>query len=95
MGIVYVLCRHPEETLCILWLGSSVGNLEPKETLQFFKDMLEVGGPKTEVCSTPLQAVGIGRRSDMSLKRVPPLLGYDSLTNPSGRRRLRMSLGTF
>ena len=46
-----ILCRHPEETLCILWLGSSVGNLDPTETLQFFKDLLKIGGPKTEVSS--------------------------------------------
>jgi len=30
-----------------------VGNLEPEETLQFFKDMLAVGGPKTEVGNEP------------------------------------------
>ena len=28
-----------------------MGNLDPNETLQFFKDLLKIGGPKTEVMS--------------------------------------------
>ena len=35
--------------LCILWLGSSIGNLEPEEALQFFRDMLRIGGKQTQV----------------------------------------------
>ena len=41
--------RHPDEVLCVLWLGSSVGNLTPADTLAFFQDMLRIGGPLTEV----------------------------------------------
>ena len=53
-SILWLVDRHPEETLCILWLGSSVGNLDPTETLQFFKDLLRIGGPKTQVDSCDL-----------------------------------------
>ena len=42
-------CRYPEAHLCILWLGSSVGNLSPDETLGFFKQVLEICGPKSQV----------------------------------------------
>ena len=46
---VCVTDRHPDKVLCVLWLGSSVGNLTPADTLAFFQDMLRIGGPLTEV----------------------------------------------
>jgi dimethylhistidine N-methyltransferase len=48
-GLREVRRMHPDAVLCILWLGSSAGNLDPSETVAFFQDMLAVGGPKTEV----------------------------------------------
>ena len=44
-----VPCRHPDQVLCVLWLGSSIGNLEPDEALQFFRDILRIGGSQTQV----------------------------------------------
>lgn len=41
--------RHPGKVLCVLWLGSSVGNLDPQEAGAFFKDVLRIGGPSTQV----------------------------------------------
>lgn len=35
--------------LCVLWLGSSVGNLKPHEAVGFFKSVLQSAGPKTQV----------------------------------------------
>ena len=46
---MWMRCRHPDKVLCILWLGSSIGNLEPAEALQFFRDMLRIGGKQTQV----------------------------------------------
>ena len=46
---LWVRRRHPDKVLCILWLGSSIGNLEPTEALQFFRDMLRIGGRQTQV----------------------------------------------
>ena len=43
-------CRHPGKVLCLLWLGSSVGNLDPAEASAFFKDVLRIGGASTQVC---------------------------------------------
>lgn len=37
--------------LCVLWLGSSVGNLKPHEAVGFFKSVLQSAGPKTQVGS--------------------------------------------
>jgi L-histidine N-alpha-methyltransferase len=34
-GVARVRCRHPDATLCLLWLGSSVGNF-PQETAAAF-----------------------------------------------------------
>ena len=38
--------------LCVLWLGSSVGNLKPEEAVGFFKSVQESAGPNVQV-STP------------------------------------------
>ena len=50
-------CRHPDSMLCILWLGSSVGNLQPDEAVQFFKAAQAAAGHKTQVrlCSSGAQ----------------------------------------
>lgn len=37
--------------LCVLWLGSSVGNLKPHEAVGFFQSVLQSAGPMTQVCS--------------------------------------------
>ena len=39
----------------MLWLGSSIGNLEPEEALQFFRDILRIGGSQTQVGLAPCQ----------------------------------------
>ena len=44
-----ILRRHPGQVLCVLWLGSSVGNLDPAESSAFFKDILRIGGASTQV----------------------------------------------
>ena len=43
------VCRHPEAMLCVLWLGSSVGNLKPHEAVSFFQSVLESAGHLTQV----------------------------------------------
>lgn len=42
-------CRHPDSMLCILWLGSSVGNLQPDEAVHFFRAAQAAAGHKTQV----------------------------------------------
>lgn len=42
-------CRHPDKVLCVLWLGSSVGNLDDAEALSFFQDVLKISGARTQV----------------------------------------------
>lgn len=48
-GLREARSRHPGQVLCILWLGSSVGNLDPSEASDFFKDVLAIGGASTQV----------------------------------------------
>jgi hypothetical protein len=48
-GLQKVRQLHPTENLCILWLGSSVGNLTNDGAAQFFKDMLAAAGQKSQV----------------------------------------------
>ena len=48
--MVVVCNRHPGKVLCVLWLGSSVGNLAPPDALEFFKSVLQIGGADTQVC---------------------------------------------
>ena len=38
--------------LCVLWLGSSVGNLKPEEAVGFFKSVQESAGPNVQVSTT-------------------------------------------
>lgn len=35
--------------LCVLWLGSSVGNLKPHEAVGFFQSVQQSAGPNTQV----------------------------------------------
>lgn len=48
-GLQKVRQLHPTENLCILWLGSSVGNLTNDGAAQFFRDMLVAAGQKSQV----------------------------------------------
>ena len=40
--------------LCVLWLGSSVGNLKPHEAVGFFQSVQESSGPNTQVSMQPV-----------------------------------------
>ena len=42
-------CRYADARICILWLGSSVGNLNPQEALSFFQQVLAICGPRSQV----------------------------------------------
>ena len=46
---VLILCRHPVAMLCVLWLGSSVGNLKPEEAVDFFQSVQQSAGPNVQV----------------------------------------------
>eukprot|EP00271_Cylindrocystis_brebissonii_P023482 TRINITY_DN9768_c0_g1_i1.p1 TRINITY_DN9768_c0_g1~~TRINITY_DN9768_c0_g1_i1.p1 ORF type:complete len:709 (-),score=96.75 TRINITY_DN9768_c0_g1_i1:541-2667(-) len=48
-GLYEVRRKFPTENLCILWLGSSVGNLEAKEAVKFFKEVYNAAGSKIQV----------------------------------------------
>jgi Histidine-specific methyltransferase, SAM-dependent len=50
-GAGLIECRRlfPHQPLCILWLGSSVGNLAPEEAVHFLRSMLEVLGPESRL----------------------------------------------
>ncbi|KAK9789403.1 hypothetical protein WJX73_006308 [Symbiochloris irregularis] len=41
--------RHPGKVLCVLWLGSSVGNLDSEQTMSFFRSVLSIGGSDTQL----------------------------------------------
>jgi len=43
--------------LCVLWLGSSVGNLKPHEAVGFFQSVQESSGPNTQVSMQPMITV--------------------------------------
>ncbi len=43
--------------LCVLWLGSSVGNLKPHEAVGFFQSVQESSGPNTQVSMQPMFVV--------------------------------------
>ncbi len=44
-------CRRlfPNQQLVVLWLGSSIGNLNPAEAVQFFQDMTASAGTNIQV----------------------------------------------
>lgn len=48
-GLREVRRRFPDEMLCILWLGSSVGNLIEEEAVHFFKEVDVASGPKCQM----------------------------------------------
>lgn len=39
-GLRQVREKYPDDPLCLLWLGSSVGNLRAAEAISFFKDVV-------------------------------------------------------
>eukprot|EP00884_Botryococcus_braunii_P011782 jgi/Botrbrau1/20604/Bobra.113_1s0030.1 len=45
IGIRLAVQRHPGTALCFLWLGSSIGNLSPEESLDFLRGMVTAGDP--------------------------------------------------
>ncbi len=59
-GLQKVRKLHPTENLCILWLGSSVGNLTNDGAAQFFRDMLVAAGPNSQVRLLLLVFSGLG-----------------------------------
>lgn len=75
---IHMICRHPDEVLCVLWLGSSAGNMTPEDSLAFFKEILQISGPDTEVSPCKLLYVP----SDVTSKdfeqadRLPHLLNW-------------------
>ena len=48
-GLTTARQRHPSATLCILWLGSSVGNFAPPEAAVFLADMRRVAGDRASL----------------------------------------------
>lgn len=48
-GLREVRRRFPAQTLVLLWLGSSVGNLEDPEARAFFRGVLRITGQRTRV----------------------------------------------
>jgi uncharacterized SAM-dependent methyltransferase len=48
-GLKIVRERYPDENLCILWLGSSVGNLSRSAAVQFFCDVVGAVGTHCQV----------------------------------------------
>ena len=52
--VLSFLYRHPTAMLCVLWLGSSVGNLKPHEAVGFFQNMQQSAGANIQV---PLSSV--------------------------------------
>ena len=56
--------------LCILWLGSSVGNLQPDEAVQFFKAAQAAAGHKTQVRLFSNGALPMSSAASASLRRA-------------------------
>eukprot|EP01018_Ginkgo_biloba_P029340 Gb_06303 [translate_table: standard] len=48
-GLKNVKRRYPDESLCIAWFGSSVGNLTHKKTVDFFKDVTVAAGSNCQL----------------------------------------------
>jgi uncharacterized SAM-dependent methyltransferase len=44
VGLKTIRERYPDENICILWLGSSVGNLSAADAVQFFQDAIAAIG---------------------------------------------------
>lgn len=48
-GLEEVRKIFPSENLCVLWLGSSVGNLSNEEAVKFFEDVDAAAGPNMQM----------------------------------------------
>ncbi|GJP45889.1 hypothetical protein CLOM_g5228 [Closterium sp. NIES-68] len=48
-GLRAVRRQHPDATLCVLWLGSSVGNLTDDDIVQFFTTLHRIGGANMQL----------------------------------------------
>ncbi|KAG0553605.1 hypothetical protein KC19_12G024700 [Ceratodon purpureus] len=48
-GLKEVRAMHPDENLCIMWLGSSVGNFTDEGAIQFFRDIHSAVGTRCQI----------------------------------------------
>lgn len=48
-GLKKVRAMHPDENLCIMWLGSSVGNFTDEGAIQFFRDIYSAVGTRCQI----------------------------------------------
>ncbi|CAI5490071.1 unnamed protein product [Closterium sp. Naga37s-1] len=48
-GLRSVRRRHPDATLCVLWLGSSVGNIPDEDIVEFFTTLHRIGGSNMQL----------------------------------------------
>jgi hypothetical protein len=48
-GLKIVRGHYPHENVCILWLGSSVGNLSASAAVQFFRDAVAAVGTHCQI----------------------------------------------
>ncbi|KAH9306444.1 hypothetical protein KI387_010848 [Taxus chinensis] len=48
-GLQQVKRCYPEQQFCIVWLGSSVGNLTKENAVEFFKDVLKAAGSTSQL----------------------------------------------
>lgn len=56
-GLKQVRAMHPTANLCIMWLGSSVGNFNDAGAIQFFRDISTAVGTRCQIflcAGTPL-----------------------------------------
>lgn len=48
-GLKKVRALHPNDNLCICWLGSTVGNLVKQDAIQFFRDVHAAVGHRCQI----------------------------------------------
>lgn len=48
-GLKQVRAMHPNANLCIMWLGSSVGNFSDEGAVQFFRDISTAVGMRCQI----------------------------------------------
>ncbi|CAI5463414.1 unnamed protein product [Closterium sp. Yama58-4] len=48
-GLRAVRRQHPDATLCVLWLGSSVGNIPDEDIVEFFTTLHRIGGSNMQL----------------------------------------------
>ncbi len=63
--------------LCVLWLGSSVGNLKPHEAVGFFQSVQESSGPNTQVSMQPMIMVHTHKLTFLPLFTYSKALGQN------------------